>query len=51
MQTCRFTALQQHDMGLVFQKRYVLLNWQQGSGKTAVAYHYAKFRESQTKIP
>ncbi len=49
MQTCRFTALQQHDMELVFQKRYVLLNWQQGSGKTAVAYHYAKFREPQTK--
>lgn len=49
MQTCQFTALQQHDMGLVFQKRYALLNWQQGSGKTAVAYHYAKFRATQTK--
>lgn len=49
MQTCRFTALQQHDMGLVFQKRYALLNWQQGSGKTAVAYHYAKFKEPYTK--
>ena len=41
---CRFTALQKQDMGLVFQKRYALLNWQQGSGKTAVAFHYGKYR-------
>lgn len=49
MQACHFTELQQHDMGLVFQKRYALLNWQQGSGKTAVAYFYAKHREQNTK--
>lgn len=49
MQACSFTELQQHDMGLVFQKRYSLLNWQQGSGKTAVAYYYAKHREPNTK--
>jgi hypothetical protein len=41
---CRFTQLQKKDMGLIFQKRYALLNWQQGSGKTAVAYHYGKYR-------
>lgn len=49
MQACTFTELQQHDMGLVFQKRYALLNWQQGSGKTAVAYYYGKYREVNTK--
>ncbi len=49
MQSCQFTELQQHDMGLIFQKPYTLLNWQQGSGKTAVAYHYAKHKEPQTK--
>ena len=49
MQACSFTELQQHDMGLVFQKRYALLNWQQGSGKTAVAYHYGKHREPHAK--
>lgn len=49
MQACNFTELQQHDMGLVFQKRYSLLNWQQGSGKTAVAYYYGKHREPNTK--
>lgn len=49
MKTCYFTELQQHDMGLIFQKPYTLLNWQQGSGKTAVAYHYAKYKEPQTK--
>lgn len=43
LETCYFTKLQQHDMGLIFQKRYSLLNWQQGSGKTAVAYHYGKY--------
>lgn len=42
MEVCHFTPLQQHDMGLIFQKRYNLLNWQQGSGKTAVAYYYGK---------
>jgi len=40
---CSFTKLQKQDMGLVFQKRYALLNWQQGSGKTAVVYHYGKY--------
>ncbi|MDR2628281.1 MAG: helicase, partial [Dysgonamonadaceae bacterium] len=40
---CRFTQLQKQDMGLIFQKRYALLNWQQGSGKTAVAWQYGKY--------
>lgn len=40
---CRFTELQKSDMNLVLQKRYALLNWQQGSGKTAAVYHYAKY--------
>lgn len=38
-----FTKLQRHDIGLLFQKRYSLMNWQQGSGKTAVAYHFARY--------
>ena len=41
-EVCEFTQLQKHDLNLVFQKRYALLNWQQGSGKTAAAYHRAK---------
>ena len=49
MQACSFTELQKHDMGLVFQKRYALLNWQQGSGKTAVAYYYSKHRRINVK--
>ncbi|GAB6013586.1 DEAD/DEAH box helicase family protein, partial [Viscerimonas tarda] len=43
LETCEFTNLQKHDMGLLYQKRYSLLNWQQGSGKTAVAYHFGKY--------
>ena len=49
MEKCKFTKLQQSDMGLIFQKRFALLNWQQGSGKTAVAYHYGKHVSSHTK--
>ena len=49
MEACRYTKLQQKDMGLIFQKRYALLNWQQGSGKTAVAYHYGKHVSPHTK--
>ena len=42
-ETCEFTTLQKHDLNLVLQKRYALLNWQQGSGKTAAVYHRAKY--------
>ena len=28
-----------YDLNLVLQKRHALLNWQQGSGKTAAVYH------------
>lgn len=40
---CRFTELQKLDLNRVIQKRYGLLNWQQGSGKTAAAYHRVKY--------
>lgn len=50
MNSCEFIPLQKHDMNLIFQKRYNLLNWQQGSGKTAVAYHYAKYIRAQGLI-
>ncbi|MDR0231979.1 MAG: N-6 DNA methylase [Dysgonamonadaceae bacterium] len=50
MEECWFTELQKQDMGLVFQKRYSLLNWQQGSGKTAVAYHFGKYRLLNKKV-
>ena len=43
-ETCHFTELQKKDMELIFQKKYVLLNRRQGGGKTAVAYHYGKYR-------
>ena len=42
-EACGFTALQKHDLNLVLQKRYALLNWQQGSGKTAAVYYRARF--------
>ena len=42
-EACEFTTLQKHDLNLVLQKRYALLNWQQGSGKTAAVYFRARF--------
>ena len=42
-EACEFTTLQKHDLNLLLQKRYALLNWQQGSGKTAAVYYRARF--------
>ena len=39
---CHLTDLQKEDLGRVMQKRYALLNWQQGSGKTAAAFFYGR---------
>ena len=47
---CEFTQLQKHDLNLVLQKRYALLNWQQGSGKTAAVYHRAKYLLKYGKV-
>ena len=37
---CRLTALQKSDLGRLMSKRYSLINWQQGSGKTAALYAF-----------
>ncbi|GFI53836.1 modification methylase VspI [Alistipes sp.] len=42
-EVCRFTALQKYDLNRVMQKHYALLNWQQGSGKTAAVFHRVKY--------
>ena len=42
--------MQKHDLNLVLQKRYALLNWQQGSGKTAAVYHRAKYLLKYGKV-
>jgi len=47
---CRFNDPQKHDMGLLFQKHYSLLNWQQGSGKTAVLYHFGKYHMDNRRV-
>ncbi len=50
LEECRFTTMQKQDMGLIFQKRYSLLNWEQGCGKTAVGFHYGKYMMDQHKV-
>ena len=47
---CEFTELQKHDLNLVMQKRYALLNWQQGSGKTAAVCHRARYLLKYRKV-
>lgn len=49
-EVCRFTSLQKYDLNLVLQKHYALLNWQQGSGKTAAVYHRAKYLLKYRKV-
>lgn len=41
--TCSFTDLQKKDIALILGRDCCLLNWQQGSGKTAAAFHRAKY--------
>ena len=41
-EACRLTDLQKEDLNRIMQKRYALINWQQGSGKTAAAYFFGK---------
>lgn len=50
MQACQFTELQKQDMNRLYQKQYSLINWQQGSGKTAVLFHYGKYQLEQKHV-
>lgn len=43
-------SFRNHDLNLVLQKRFALLNWQQGSGKTAAVYHRAKYLLKYRKV-
>lgn len=40
----RLNALQKHDINLVLQKRYALLQWEQGSGKTLAGIAASMYR-------
>lgn len=40
---CHLTSLQQKDLATILSRRFCLLNWQQGSGKTAAVFHRAKY--------
>lgn len=44
---CSFNDIQFNDLGIILQKRYGILNWQQGCGKTAAAYAVAKYRNGK----
>lgn len=40
---CRFTELQKKDLAVILGRERCLLNWQQGSGKTAAVFHRARY--------
>lgn len=42
--TCQFNKIQRHDLGLILQKDYSILAWQQGGGKSAGALAWAKHK-------
>lgn len=39
----KFNEIQIHDLGLILQKKYSVLNWQQGSGKTAAGFAWSQY--------
>lgn len=41
---CYFNPVQRFDLGLIIQKRYSILAWQMGGGKTAGALAWAKYQ-------
>ena len=43
----RFTALQRHDINLLLQKQYSLIQWEQGSGKTLAGIATGIYRMQQ----
>ena len=47
--TIRLNDMQKHDLGLLFQKRYALLSWEQGGGKSVAGMAWLKFHEAQVK--
>lgn len=47
MEKCKFNDFQFEDLGLIFQKRYGILNWQMGAGKTAAAAFFAKLHPAK----
>ncbi len=43
-------AVQKHDINLVLQKRYTLLQWEQGTGKTIAAIIIGQYRMQKQRI-
>jgi predicted RNA methylase len=42
-----FSPIQLNDMGLILQKKYAILNWQQGSGKSSASYAWSKYKPAK----
>jgi len=47
---CFFAEKQKHDIGLIIQRDRCLLAWQQGIGKTAATYCYAKYHNQRVNF-
>ena len=49
-ETIRLNDIQKHDVNLVLQKRYTLLQWEQGSGKTLAAITTGLYRMQHQNV-
>ncbi len=45
----RLNPIQRHDVNLILQKRYGMLQWEQGSGKTLAGIAYAMYKMEKTR--
>lgn len=43
----KLNDIQREDLGLVLQKNYAMLNWQQGSGKTVAGFYWLTYRKQK----
>ncbi|MCM1239035.1 MAG: N-6 DNA methylase [Lachnospiraceae bacterium] len=50
MEMIRFSEVQRHDINLTLQKRYALLQWEQGSGKTLAGIATGLYRMQNQNI-
>lgn len=46
----RLNKIQRHDLNIMLQKRYGLLQWEQGSGKTLAGIAFGKYRMERENI-
>jgi SAM-dependent methyltransferase len=47
---CSFNEIQYEDLGLIIQKKFSILNWQQGCGKTAACFAFSRYNTEKYNL-